>query len=215
MAAPALGHLGFLASHRGTNVQAVLDACKTGRLGARPAVVIGNNRDAEVLARARRVGATGLPFERGDPPRARGAGSDHPRYAHPPRRRPRGPRRLHEEARSRDPGPVRRTGHQHPPRPLAALRGIGDVWHAGPRGGTRFRGDARPASRSISSMGIMTGARSSPSAGYRSSRAIAPGPWPPACSAREHAFLVETLERILAGELVLPGHRPFSVAPAR
>ena len=31
--------------------------------------------------------------------------------------------------------------------------------------------------------------------------------------AREHGFLVETLERILAGELVLPGHRPFSVAP--
>ncbi len=54
-AAPALGDLGFLASHRGTNVQAVLDACKTGRLGARPAVVIGNNRDAEVLARARRA----------------------------------------------------------------------------------------------------------------------------------------------------------------
>ena len=55
MAAPALGDLGFLASHRGTNVQAVLNACKTGRLGARPAVVIGNNRDAEVLARARRA----------------------------------------------------------------------------------------------------------------------------------------------------------------
>ncbi|MGH8569809.1 MAG: phosphoribosylglycinamide formyltransferase, partial [Gammaproteobacteria bacterium] len=51
----ALGDLGFLASHRGTNVQAVLDACKTGRLGARPAVVIGNHRDAEVLARARRA----------------------------------------------------------------------------------------------------------------------------------------------------------------
>ena len=55
MAAPALEDLGFLASHRGTNVQAVFGACKTGRLGARPTVVIGNNRDAEVLARARRV----------------------------------------------------------------------------------------------------------------------------------------------------------------
>ena len=32
--------------------------------------------------------------------------------------------------------------------------------------------------------------------------------------AREHAFLVETLERILAGELALPGHRPFFVVPA-
>ena len=56
-AAPALGDLGFLASHRGTNVQAVLDACKTGRLGARPVVVIGNNRDAEVLARTGDVDA--------------------------------------------------------------------------------------------------------------------------------------------------------------
>ncbi len=28
--------LGFLASHRGTNLQAILDACKTGRLQARP-----------------------------------------------------------------------------------------------------------------------------------------------------------------------------------
>ncbi len=54
--APASGNLGFLASHRGTNVQAVLDACKTGRLAARPVVVIGNNRDAEVLARARYAG---------------------------------------------------------------------------------------------------------------------------------------------------------------
>ncbi len=53
---PALTNLGLLASHRGTNVQAVLDACRTGRLKARPAVVISNNRDAEVLERARRAG---------------------------------------------------------------------------------------------------------------------------------------------------------------
>ncbi len=53
---PALTNLGLLASHRGTNVQAVLDACRTGRLKARPSVVISNNRDAEVLARARRAG---------------------------------------------------------------------------------------------------------------------------------------------------------------
>jgi folate-dependent phosphoribosylglycinamide formyltransferase PurN len=31
--------LGFLASHRGTNMQAILDACKTGRLQARPRVL--------------------------------------------------------------------------------------------------------------------------------------------------------------------------------
>ena len=41
--------LGFLASHRGTNLQAILDACKTGRLQARPRVVISNN-SARVVA---------------------------------------------------------------------------------------------------------------------------------------------------------------------
>jgi len=48
--------LGFLASHRGTGVQAVLDACASGRLAATPAVVISNNADAEVLARAEGAG---------------------------------------------------------------------------------------------------------------------------------------------------------------
>ena len=48
--------LGFLASHRGSNMQAVLDACKSGRLQAMPAVVISNNRTSEALARARREG---------------------------------------------------------------------------------------------------------------------------------------------------------------
>jgi phosphoribosylglycinamide formyltransferase-1 len=49
-------NLGFLASHHGTTMQAVLDACRTGRLGAKPCVVISNNRDAEALARAARHG---------------------------------------------------------------------------------------------------------------------------------------------------------------
>jgi phosphoribosylglycinamide formyltransferase-1 len=48
--------LGFLASHRGTNIQAVIDACRAGRLHATPAVVICNNRDAEALERARQAG---------------------------------------------------------------------------------------------------------------------------------------------------------------
>ncbi len=49
-------HLGFLASHRGTNLQAILDACKTGRLQARPRVVISNNSDSGALHRARKMG---------------------------------------------------------------------------------------------------------------------------------------------------------------
>lgn len=48
--------LGFLASHRGTNLQAILDACKTGRLQARPRVVISNNSDSGALQRAGKMG---------------------------------------------------------------------------------------------------------------------------------------------------------------
>ena len=48
--------LGFLASHEGTNVQAIIYACKDGRLDARPCVVISNNARARVLSRARREG---------------------------------------------------------------------------------------------------------------------------------------------------------------
>ncbi len=47
-------NLGFFASHRGTNMQSVIDACKSGELSAKPCVVISNNSDSEALARARR-----------------------------------------------------------------------------------------------------------------------------------------------------------------
>lgn len=46
-------NLGFLASHNGSNMQAVIDACRAGRLAARPAVVISNNIDSGALERAR------------------------------------------------------------------------------------------------------------------------------------------------------------------
>ncbi|TAJ92483.1 MAG: phosphoribosylglycinamide formyltransferase [Gammaproteobacteria bacterium] len=45
-------NLGFLASFRGTNMQAIIDACKSGRLAANPAVVISNNSAARALQRA-------------------------------------------------------------------------------------------------------------------------------------------------------------------
>jgi len=41
-------------------VQAIIDACRAGRITAEPCVVISNNRDAEVLARARRAGVPAL-----------------------------------------------------------------------------------------------------------------------------------------------------------
>jgi phosphoribosylglycinamide formyltransferase-1 len=47
-------NLGFFASGRGTNMQAVVDACNSGMLAAKPVVVISNNSDSEALARARR-----------------------------------------------------------------------------------------------------------------------------------------------------------------
>jgi phosphoribosylglycinamide formyltransferase-1 len=48
--------LGMLASHRGSNVRAVVAACRAGRLRSLPALVLSNNADAEVLAFAREAG---------------------------------------------------------------------------------------------------------------------------------------------------------------
>lgn len=48
--------LGFLASHRGTNMQSIIDACRQGRLAATPAVVISNNGDSPALDRAENEG---------------------------------------------------------------------------------------------------------------------------------------------------------------
>jgi phosphoribosylglycinamide formyltransferase 1 len=51
--------LGFLSSHGGSNMQAIIDACKEGRLDAEPAVVISNNSDSQSLERANREGIPG------------------------------------------------------------------------------------------------------------------------------------------------------------
>jgi phosphoribosylglycinamide formyltransferase 1 len=52
-------HLGFLASHGGSNLQAILDACQEGKLDAVPRVVISNNSTSGALARARAAGVPG------------------------------------------------------------------------------------------------------------------------------------------------------------
>ena len=49
-------HLGFLASHGGCNMQAIIDACKSGRLDAKYCVVISNNSDSVALQRAKNEG---------------------------------------------------------------------------------------------------------------------------------------------------------------
>jgi phosphoribosylglycinamide formyltransferase 1 len=50
--------LGMLASHGGTNVQSVVQACGESRLAAEPALIISNNRDSAVLEFGR---SRGLP----------------------------------------------------------------------------------------------------------------------------------------------------------
>ena len=52
--------LGLLASHGGSNVQAIIDACRAGKLRAAPRVVISNNSGSEVLKRAAREGVPGF-----------------------------------------------------------------------------------------------------------------------------------------------------------
>lgn len=44
--------LGFFSSHGGSNFQAIVDACYSGKLAAIPALLICNNKDAFVLERA-------------------------------------------------------------------------------------------------------------------------------------------------------------------
>ena len=52
--------LGFLASHGGSNLQAILDAIATGTLAAQGRLVICNNSSAKALERARAAGVPGL-----------------------------------------------------------------------------------------------------------------------------------------------------------
>ena len=53
-------NLAVLASHEGTTLQAVLDACRTGKIAARIALVISNNADSGALRRARAAGIASL-----------------------------------------------------------------------------------------------------------------------------------------------------------
>ena len=55
VAPPATLRLGLLASHGGSNLGAIIAACQSGQIAARPVVVIGNNSDAFALERARRA----------------------------------------------------------------------------------------------------------------------------------------------------------------
>ncbi len=49
-------NLAFFASHGGSNMQAILDACSDGRLSAKPVLLICNNPDAQAIKRAQQFG---------------------------------------------------------------------------------------------------------------------------------------------------------------
>ena len=49
-------NIGFLASHNGSNMQAIIECCKTGALQATPAVVDSTNSGSGTLARAKQEG---------------------------------------------------------------------------------------------------------------------------------------------------------------
>jgi phosphoribosylglycinamide formyltransferase-1 len=53
-------NIGVLASHEGTTLQSILDACRDGRIAARVAVVISNNSNAGALNRARQAGVPAI-----------------------------------------------------------------------------------------------------------------------------------------------------------
>ena len=53
-------NFGFFAPGRGTNLQAVIDACQIGILKANAGIVISNNSASEALERARRAGIPGF-----------------------------------------------------------------------------------------------------------------------------------------------------------
>ena len=48
--------LGFLASHGGSNMQAILDGCADGSIAATPAILVCNNPKAAALQRAEKAG---------------------------------------------------------------------------------------------------------------------------------------------------------------
>ena len=51
--------LGILASHGGTNAQAIMENARAGAINAEVAVVVSNNASAQVLERARKAGVPG------------------------------------------------------------------------------------------------------------------------------------------------------------
>lgn len=62
--------LGILASHEGTTLQSIIDACADARIPSRVAVVISNNSRSGALARAHRAGIRTAHLSAADAPAA-------------------------------------------------------------------------------------------------------------------------------------------------
>lgn len=53
-------NIGFLASHNGSNMQAIIDAANSGELEAKPVAVISNNSSSGAMERAKKEGIAGF-----------------------------------------------------------------------------------------------------------------------------------------------------------
>ena len=88
--------LGFLASHTGSNMQAIINACQAGTLAAEPRVVISNNSQSGALARARQANIAAYHLSERTHGEALGGGDSGGDAA--ARGRSNLPSRIHEEA---------------------------------------------------------------------------------------------------------------------
>lgn len=59
-----INRLAFLASHNGSNMQAIVDACENGLIKATPVVVLSNNRSSGALERAAKSGLLAVHLSR-------------------------------------------------------------------------------------------------------------------------------------------------------
>lgn len=196
--------LGFLASHRGSNLQAILDACRSGRLPAVAGVVISNNENAGALARAQleRVPAVHL------------SGRTHP-----------DPAALDQaiaETLSRHAVDlVVLAGYMKKLGPITLARYRGRVVNIHPsllpkHGGLGMYGErvhaavlAAGDTESGASVHVVSGEYDQGPVLAQQRVPVLPGDTVEALAARvlvqEHALYVETLKRIITGELLLPG----------
>lgn len=195
--------LGFLASHRGSNLQAILDACRSGQLPAIATVVISNNANAGALARAKAANVPAVHL----------SGRTHP-----------GPVALDEaiaETLSRHAVDlVVLAGYMKKLGLITLARYRGRIVNIHPsllpkHGGLGMYGErvhaavlAAGETESGASVHVVSGEYDQGPVLAQKRVAVLPGDTVESLAARvleqEHALYVETLKRIIAGELPLP-----------